>query len=696
MGRKRTLGFTLIEVVVTLVLLVIMMAVTLKGFGGGPDRVSTLALATAIADELRASRELAVSNGHPVAIGIPAEGGEVATSIYRLAGWNRPLVTWSQGYDGDYPRLGFAAARWASAQGTFTGGAPAPPLSKAGVFQLSDWVPPEHQNDSIICFTPDGGVVTKASPALPALPALNDRYTIVVAKDPKVSGRTISAGGEAVVIYVSANGAVEVSKGTPGTSLPSSDSAPSTASYVPRETLSGSADIWLSQIMIRPDPGPGAGADAFCTPGQQVTFELYAYDPEGRELFTQWKQGGSTPKRGTFTFPTSNTGNLTVEAERMEWVPNPDNDSIDWNGAPEPPGGCFRSRWTWTVPVDSTPGDEFYVEADVQDATGNATVKNPPVRRTLGGPPSGRLLAEIWNPTLNRWEIVRMNPDGSGRQLLTPAGVEEVMPSVDGSGTKMAYLSGPIGNINARYVKIRSLTGGGEFTIAGPAQFTSVSISPDGQWVSYRNNGTGTLYFRKVDGSKTLTAAQSWGGSVAAEPKSRTGWSADGRYAVWENNTELLVTDLTAAGNNSSVIFSYDSGVEQLFAPMCFTPPPGGDEYVVFTIGNNNPVLGLVRFGASGCIPNTGTIASGITIVELEGTPGIPYGSGTFNDGLPCVSSKGNLLVLPREDFSTPNNARSALVAEWQPSWPTGATFVSNSAAPRLINQNVRSLVWLP
>lgn len=692
MVRKRARGFTLTEIVVTITLLAIMATLTLKGFGGGADKVSTLALATAVADELRASRELAVSNGHPVAIGIPTGGGEVATSIYRLSGWSKPLVTWSQSYGGDYPRLGFAAARWSGA--SFTDGAPNPPLSKAGAFQLSDWVPTERRSDSIICFTPDGGVVTKSNPALPPLPALDGRYTIVIAKEPTVSGRTISAGEEAVVVYVSANGAVEVSKGTPGASLPRSGGTPSTADYIPRESLSGSAEIWLSEIMIRPEPGSGADADAYCTPGQQVTFELYAYDPEGRELFTQWKQSGNTSKRGTFTFPTSNTGNLTVEAERMEWVPNPDHHAINWNGAPAPTGGCFRSRWTWTVPLNSTPGDEFYVEADVQDATGQATIKNPPEKRTLGGPPAGRLLAEVWNPTLNRWEIVRMNPDGTGRQLLTPAGVEEVMPSVDGSGTKMAYLSGPIGNVGNRYVKIRSLSGGGEFTIAGPAAFTSVSISPDGQWVSYRDNGSGTLFFRKVDNSKTLSVSQSWGGSVAAIPKSRTGWSGDGRYAVWESNSNLLVTDLTAVSSNSHVIFTY-SGTEQLFAPMCFTPISGGGEHVVFTVGNVNPVLGLVRFGASNCSPNTGNIASGITMVDLEGTPGSPYGSGTFNDGLPSVSSKGNLLVLPREDFSI-GNARSALVAEWQPGWSTGATFVSNSAAPRLIKQNVRSLVWLP
>lgn len=679
------------EIAVTVTLLVIMAAITLKGFGGGADKVSTTALATVIADELRASRELAVSSGHPVAIGIPTNGGsqEVATSIYRLAGWNVPLVTWSQGYEGDYPRLGFAAASWTPAVGTFANGAPVPPLSKSGLFQLSEWIPVSRGSDSIICFTPDGGVLTNN------LPALDRRFTIVVAKDLIVNSGVASSGSEAAVVYVSVNGAVEVSKGTPGVTLPTSASPVANAPSVPREAHTGIGRIWLSQIMVRPEPGSGTTADAFCTPGQQVTFELYAYDPEGRELFTQWQQSGNTPKLGSFTFPTSNTGNLTVEAERMEWVPNPDNSSIDWNGAPDPLSGCFRSRWTWTVPVNSVPGDEFYVEADVKDATGTATIQNPPVRRTLKGPPAGRLLAEIWNPTLNRWEIVRMNPDGTGRQLLTPAGVEEVMPSVDGTGTKMAYLSGPIGNINARHVKIRSLTGGGEFTIAGPAQFTSVSISPDGQWVSYRNNTTDTLFFRKVDGSKTLTASQTWGGGVAAVPKSRTGWSADGRFAVWENDTELQVTDLTATGNNSHTIFTYGTGGERLFAPMCFTPPGGGGEFVVFTIGNINPVLGVVRFGSASCTPSSGSIASGITMIELEGSPGAPYGSGTFNDGLPSVSSQGNLLVLPREDFSM-GNTRSALVAEWQPGWPGGPTFVSNSAAPQLINRDVRSLVWLP
>ena len=679
-------GFSLIEVTVVLGLVVLVAGITLMSLKPGKDKTSSLALATALADEFRSARQLAISNGHPVAVCFPTNGGsqEVANSIYRLEGWNVPRVTWSKGFGGDYPDLGFGAARWSGPN--FTDGAPLPPLTKAAAFNITTWVPSAHRNDTVYCFTPDGGVITDN------LPALDGNYTVVVAKNPAIAGRTVSAGADATVVQISANGAVNYSKSV----APNLTASNSTARSNPktREQLSGSARIRLSAINIRPSAND-VSADAFCTPGQQVTFELFAYDPEGRELFTQWTQTGTDNRLGTFTFPEGTVG-LTSETERMEYIPNPQDYNIDWGTAAAPTDGCFRSRWTWTVPLTSRVNDIYQVEADVQDATGNATIENPPPPIRLPAPPAGRLLVEMFNPALNRVEMVRMNPDGSGKQILTPMGLEEQMPSVDGTGTKVAFLQGPIGNINNRTVKIRSLTGGGEFTVAGPGRFTSVSLSPDGSWISYRldnagSPGQGTLFIRSVDPSGPVhSQTQTWGGSVADVEKCRTGWSNDGNFAYWGDDNKIMRTALGGSFSTSTVLtygLNALNATEQLFAPASFTPPDG-EERILFTIGNYNPVLGHVKVSS---LPLTNvTFSSGIALVDLNGGGG-GAGSSSFNDNLPAVSADSRKLVLPRTDLAT-GNARGALIADWQPG---AGTFVSTPPG-QTIEGDIRSVVWLP
>lgn len=682
-------GFSLIEVTVVLGLVVLVAGITLMSLKPGKDKTSSLALATALADEFRSARQLAISNGHPVAVCFPTNGGnqEVADSIYRLEGWNVPRVTWSKGFRGDYPELGFGAAKWSGP--TFTDGAPLPPLTKAAAFNINTWVPSAHRNDTVYCFTPDGGVITDN------LPALNGNYTVVVAKNPAIAGRTISAGADATVVQISANGAVSYTKGI----APKLSASSSVAHSNPkaREQLSGSATIRLSAINIRPSVND-ATADAFCTPGQQVTFELFAYDPEGRELFTQWTQTGAAggTRLGTFTFPNGTTV-LTSETERMEYIPNPQDYNIDWGSAAAPTDGCFRSRWTWTVPLNSQVGDIYQVEADVQDATGNATIENRPDPIRLPAPPAGRLLVEMFNPLLNRVEMVRMNPNGSGKQILTPMGLEEQMPSVDGSGTKVAFLQGPIGNINNRTVKIRSLTGGGEFTVAGPGRFTSVSLSPDGSWVSYRldnasSPGQGTITIRSVDPTgPVFSQPQNWGGSVQDVEKCRTGWSSDGRYAYWGNDASIMRTDLLG-GFATSTVFSYTTNAlglpERLFAPSCFTPTTGGPERLLFTIGNYNPVIGHVAISS---LPTSGSFNDGtITLIDLNGGGG-GAGSGSFNDNLPSVSADGRSVVLPRRDLAT-DGPEGALIVDWNDGQQN---FVSNPPG-KTIQGDIRSIVWIP
>lgn len=676
------------EMVVTVALVAMMIGISVMAMKGGDSKVSTIGLAAAVSDEFRAARLLAISNGYPVAVGLPTKGGsnEVADSLYRLEGWNVPLVTWSVGYGGDYPRLGFSSCQWSPAAGNFTTTMAAPPLSKIADFDWTTWVPAKHQTDSLFIYLPDGSLVTNGRPAL------DGRYTVVIAKDPVVDGGKITAGQDPVVVYLSPGGAVEYSKQLPGKQL-TGGGAQAHAPVKKRDTPpTGTAKVQISEIQVRPgaDDKATSGNDAYCIPGQQITFELYAYDPEGRDLFCQWTQkAAASGLVGNFTVPVSTQGPLTSETERMNWVEKAPS-GLNWLGSQgAPPGGCFRARWTWTVPVNSKVGDVYEVQADVKDAKGDAQIENRPPAMRLRGAPAGKLLVQL--QVGGRSVMMRMNPDGSGQQVLTPMGMEELMPSASGDGTKVAFIQGPPGNQNGRYIKVRSLTGGGEYTVAGPAWFSSVSISPDGGWISYRNNATNKLIFRRLGKplpGVAFTKDQAWSGSTLPEPRSRTGWSKDGKWAVWGNEWDIKATNLASGADNT--IFTYGLNTlgqhERCFAPTCFTPPGGGGERVCFTVGNFNPVLGHIPFNPTGSM--TGSFNDGtVTLPDLDGGGG-DAGSGSYDDGLPNISVDGRFLVLPRYD--RPTATQSALIVEW-----TGSNFVFTGSA-QSINRKILSVVWLP
>ncbi|MCA9775366.1 MAG: hypothetical protein KC800_01560 [Candidatus Eremiobacteraeota bacterium] len=691
-------GLSLIEIVFVVSLFSVLFAVTLSSLKPGAAKVSTLGLATALGDEFRAARQLSISKGYPVAIGLPAGGDKVADSIYRLEGWNKPLVTWTISFAGDYPRLEFAAAGWDG--GDFEDGAALPPLSKFGAFDLSSWIPNEQKTDAILCFTPDGGVLSNG------LPSIDGKYTVIVAGDLAVSGGTATAGNEPCLISLAINGAISVSKGIPGgVTLPTAVAAADRSAIEKRDEQDDSCKVWLSEIRTKPEATEG-DVDAFCSPGQHVTFEMYAYDPEGRELFAQWRQSGPGGKEGNFGFPRSRSGLLTSEVERMEFVQNPPSD-IEWNGAPEPTAGCFRARWTWTVPQDSEENEIYTVEADVQDATGQAKIQNRMDPKKFRTSPEGRLLAEINDGT--RWTLVRLNPDGSCRQLLTSPGIEELMPSVDAQGTKLAFLQGPIGNDNQRVVKVRSLSGGGEFAVTSAGRYTSVSLSPDGGWISYRlddgsNQGQGTLYIKRLDpGAPVFSTSQVWEGTnvLDIEP-GRTGWSPDNKYALWSDRNTIRVADLTSGGHvtNARTLYTQTNTSSsqpglflQTYAPTVFNP--GSGERVLFTVSTANPVIVHIPFdpdnptyGNAKNIPPCETLAHKI---DLDGWGG-DTGSGSFDDNYASVSKDGRKVVLPRIDRPS-DNTRYAIIAKWNDGIQN---FIAQPTEKNTIREPVRCVVWVP
>jgi hypothetical protein len=373
-------------------------------------------------------------------------------------------------------------------------------------------------------------------------------------------------------------------------------------------------------------------------------------------------------------------------------------DDLDWPDVAPPPGGLFRARWGWTVPQNSPPNTEYEIEVDVKDAKGECHIVNPPPKLVMHSAPKGRIIAEKLINGI--WQIVQFNPDGSGQRLLSPVGVPESMPSVDHSGTKMALLQGAMPN---RYVKVRSLDGGYEHNITPtPGPFTSVALSPDGAWVSYRNNGTNQLITMKVDGSDSHTFAQSWTGGGVLTKKSRSGFSQDSQYLIYETGSTLRFCRLGAWGTDAEYISNTHPGSggdptvqEQLFAPTSYLTPDG-EERIMFSAGNHNPVLVSVAWSPASP-PGSLVFFGGPNMVlpDLNGAGGSGSGSSSSEDDYPSITWDGTGLVLNRSPFSDGATEDVDDQELWIAPWDSGA---HNYVGPpfKVGLDDVRRAVWIP
>ena len=147
-------GFSLIEVMASLTLISIVLGLSLTSVKPG-GQGSPKAMAQVIADRLRAAQARARSEGFPVAIAFPSDGGTMATcqSFYQLEGFVFPRITESRRFDKENPGVYFGLVHWARpANPTVT------PASTGDGFVLDAWGPPTE--DPMFIFLPSGQVTS--------------------------------------------------------------------------------------------------------------------------------------------------------------------------------------------------------------------------------------------------------------------------------------------------------------------------------------------------------------------------------------------------------------------------------------------------------------------------------------------------------------------------------------------------------
>lgn len=170
--RRR--GLSVLEIVVSMGLVVLFVAMSVMNPAPARERAGTDALAQVVAAELLRCRQIALARHIPVALGFPSQGATtpITQQAYRLEGFEPSLtqvVDFARETPGSYLALGHYPL-----QGGFVWKPAGLALgqSVAG-FDLASW-PDPYPNDPKLVFTPAGTVVSN-------LPKLQGNYQLLVA-----------------------------------------------------------------------------------------------------------------------------------------------------------------------------------------------------------------------------------------------------------------------------------------------------------------------------------------------------------------------------------------------------------------------------------------------------------------------------------------------------------------------------------
>ena len=351
-------GLSLIEVIVSLALLALGAVVLAQGFINlRSSRAHVKAEAEQLAELMRTLRQQAVTENRPLGLGFPTQGGSRAASngYYQLEGEQHPKVV---------RRVTMARDRAVQVSGCFWPEMPftQPPTTtfSNSSYGLSTWQVPYPQ-DGILMFLPSGEVLTN-------LPTVQGEAAIVLGY--AIQGTASSVGGNPamqlqrvkgpVVVWCSLFGEVRLEGGLGSAPTRVSDVVASGApADVPALTGSSNSNptfvnqpLKSNPLEVSPPANPNTlpavagGMTGTLRRKRYLSLKVTARDADGDALWCTWRQNSGSS--GTFT---------KTEDVRMVYDPKID---------------MWVATWAWHPPDGANPGDEFPLEATIQDHRGGS------------------------------------------------------------------------------------------------------------------------------------------------------------------------------------------------------------------------------------------------------------------------------------------------------------------------------------
>jgi len=341
-------AFSLVEVMVAVGLLLVGIAVLSSAFTTlRTSRAHVQGDAEQLAESLRSLRQQAITQGRPVGVGVPTEGGTrgAASGYYILEGEIRPKVV-RRVMLGGSRSIQMSACHWpelpfdATPSETFVDSS----------YQLSDWESPFPQ-DSLLMFLPSGEMLTN-------LPTYQGQAALVLAygvqtRRGALPGFQLERAQGAMTIWCSVLGEIRLESGLAqasnrvGTITSSGDVADP-----PARTSDNNRNPSFAGPILEVSPPPNNNTLPFVAPGsgstlrvnRYVSLKVTAQDPDGDPLWCTWASGG----QGTFT--KRDSVKMRYDPQQRLWV----------------------ATWAWHAPPGVAPNQEFQLDATVTDGRGGS------------------------------------------------------------------------------------------------------------------------------------------------------------------------------------------------------------------------------------------------------------------------------------------------------------------------------------
>ena len=445
--RRR--GFTLIELCVGLAMLGLVLAMTVVSLRRPINKAGPRVVAEQAGEFLRRARARAQTEGVPVAVVIPRNGGasDTCQSLAERCGETSPRIRRVKDFSNENPDTVLFIGTYASA-----GSWSIAPLSTggsdyftkdlpiaAGSARIIEWVGTATAEPMII-FLPDGSAVAND------LPHLGDAYRIVVSQgvvtaSGAASGtgvlptapdiRSLTRASHPYTVSVSAVGEVEVTpglaEGDGSTTL--SESTLPIGSPAPRMAVADPTTLAPAITEFRAEPLAGylqgvMGIEQTIKPGRQLTFLVAATQADDEDLFCEFSEAGG---KGQFSSP---------GLKRMRYQP----------ACPPFLQASWRAAWQWAPPSDAKINDVFTVNATVTAARGGSdtTVGDASFSTDVICIDLGRIFFGARNSLTGRSEIYCVSADGTDLQRVTTQEALEtaqMSPAATRDGNKLIFQS---------------------------------------------------------------------------------------------------------------------------------------------------------------------------------------------------------------------------------------------------------------
>lgn len=379
---NKSRGLSLVEMLVTMLLLGIMLALSFGFSRSSKAGSDTRAGAMQVADLLRSLRQRALSTGHPVAAALPSNNGalSVTTSLQVLQGETNPKLLNVTRYTANTGNIQLFLGTYAGP--TWSSTRPQGILGQGPNFATWNQHGP---SDPVLYFAPDGTVFSN-------VPHDQGNYRLIVAQDIQASAGTLTGVFKPVTISVSLLGAIQVESGLVNGSSGLVQNQPVGGSGLAGPANPSTGNQNPSFVAPHVSIFPRAEASTLTNvslPGSNytvpldgyMTLECFATDPDGDPLFCRWTASGPSGG-GSFSSPQGN---------RMAW---------------DATRQCWVGRWTWRPPSNATVDQQYTINCEVYDGQGGVA----------NGVPILAMMPKT--TTILRRKIVHSATDGTGNDYL--------------------------------------------------------------------------------------------------------------------------------------------------------------------------------------------------------------------------------------------------------------------------------------